>query len=1220
MIPANELLNICCRSAGSDQTAIDARITAVSAFKSDIKRKAVDLADVPVYFEALTDAYDFKNSQLHSLAFSAICYLTRRVLILDESALQSQVPIVLPMFIDNFAGDSGHENQSKLAIRTFEDVWLAFAPETEQALRENGLSHSSPQVRAASLKLLSQYIAKSAKFSFRKFTPSVTRMLNDADPNVQQAARDLIVQFFSTAIPRAKEDLKKEMSKQKTPQNVFNDIFAAIGLDSRPASRQATLNPAPRSTVSTKTTSTIETVKALPDFSLEDLEPIDVVSVDSFRKEIERMAECFVGKESETNWRQRETSVVKLRKLIRGNITEYPGDVVWAIKTLQDGIVKSICSLRTTLTAQGCFLIKDAMQIYQSYMDPAIEPFLTNLVKVSAGSKKIAVGYAHVTICAMILSTSYSFKYITQISQVMNDKVAAARALAMVWLDLLFSRHNAHLVAVWQSQGVDVTAEACIERGLTDSAPAVRTASRSAYWSFAQNFSDVSQKLMNKLDSVQKKMLIQAPRVETPPEPARRSISVTLPEQAPDAQVQARRSVSERVSERISERVSEQVSERLDKSRESLGLDSDVAKLSIQQELTPDPSGQGHDEVVVAPDLVEPVELVKQGAELLKARIEEDPEAKETVEQVSKLVEATVREAKAKKAKSPGASTADGEEPVAGKENEANDSTEDATGAIDEAVEEVKEKLDCDPEKLKNKLSTLSEMLSSEDLGTLNKGVGCLSYVLRGKSVPEELAKDLVNVDLPDPDLIGRALQLIFDKVGDEMDDVAPEIKETIAKFVSPDLVAVSLEYIGHAAVVWAAVNFLPAEMVMVVFEVIKPLLDIGTLVEAIFDVVTADSPTESITLVCGQMLLRLDKVPLTDALRGQVQQVLSLVYRFGDLAEDVSAFIGSWLGDSDDSSDDEETLAQKQSHKDEKAALANTSGSLLSSKPETPDISVYSDPVIMSHHVSVSYVPASDLNTSKPKLNLHKIASPRRRTNNRWEIGPAQSLPESDEECSKLLERLVGQIDNGSIGKSEFVELALLLSEKQDLPNFRTETEKLERSILTYLQDDKRSENELAAGLLLVRKMLERGQYSTAVERTLVLQCLNVVCEREVTAKLHYGAVPDTRDRLFELADLDTHGTILTLVDLYTNGSTRHSKVFALQSLRRIVPQAEQVPPPLGEVVHAALSDEDVYIRKEAYPILLRIHQKSETTAELLKARMSSGQRRLYEFYAGKA
>lgn len=1199
---------------------MDARISAVSTFKSDIKRQAVDLNEVPIYFDALMDAYDFKDPHLHAVTFSAICYLTRRVLILNESTLQPQVPIVLPLFIDNFAHDPANENASKLAIRTFEDVWLAFAPETEQALRENGLSHSRANVRAASLRLLSQYIEKSAKFSFRKFTPSVTRLLNDSNAEVQECARDLIVQFFSATIPRAKDDLKKEMTKQKIPQSIANDISAAIGLEPRPSSRQVALTPVPNKTapspITGKSTSTIDSVKALLDFELEVLEPIDAVSVDSFRKEVERMSECFAGKESETNWRQRETNINKLRKLLRGNIAEYPGDVVWAIKALQDGIVKCICSLRTTLTAQGCFLIKDAMQIYQSYMDPAIEPFLTNLVKVSAGSKKIAVNYAHVTICAMILSTSYSFKYVSHISAVMNDKVAAARALAMVWLNLLFSRHNAHLVTVWQSQGVDTIAESCIEKGLTDSSPVVREASRPAYWSFAQNFPDNARKLLNKLDPVQKKMLLQVPRMNTPPEPSRRSISVTIPsDTALDAEIQARRSVSERVSERISERVSEQVSERLDMSRESQDLDSDVAKLNIQQDLTPDPELQGHNEVEVTPDLVEPAEVVKQGTELLK-RAQEDPLVKETLGEVSKLVEATVREANAKKVKSFKADASVAENSEAAPEA----TSDDATGAIDEAVEEVKEKLDCDPDKLKNRLSTLSEMLSSEDISTLNQGLDCLSYVLRGKSVPEKLSKDLVNVDLPDPDLIGAALQLIFDKVGDEMDTIAPELKDTVAKFVSPDLVAVSLEYIGHAVVIWAAVNFLPAEMVMVVFEVIRPLLDIGNLVDAIFDVVTADSPGESITLICGQILLRLDNVPLTDALKGRVQQVLSLIYRFGDLAEDVSAVISSWIGDDDSSDDDEEKLAKKQSHKDEKVALANTSGSLLPAKPETPEIAVYSDPVIMSHHVSVSYVPASDLNTSKPKLNLHKIASPRRRTNTKWDIGPAQSLPESDEECGKLLELLVSQVDNGTIGKPEFVELALLVSEKQNLPNYHTNVERLERSILKYLEDDKHSENELAAGLLLVRKMLERGQFSTAVERTLVLQCLNRICEREVIAKLHYGAIPETRDRLFELTDLDTHGTILTLVDLYTTGSCRHSRVFALQSLRKLVPQAEQVPPPLGEVVHAALSDDDVYIRKEAYPVLLRIHQKSEKTAELLKARMSSGQRRLYEFYAGTA
>lgn len=1276
MIAADELVAICSRAAGGDQSAIDTRIAAVTKFKSSVKREAVNLSDTPQYYEALLSAYDFRDATLKHVSLSAICYLSRRVLILEESALTDQLVLVLPLFIENFVSDS--ESVSKLAIRTFEDVWLAFPAETEQALREHGLTHSNAAIRVVALGLLSDYISKTPKFPFRKFTPVVTRMLNDSDTQVAQSARDLIVQFFSTAVPRAKEDLKREMSRQKIDLSVTADILAAIGdkQPSRPASRQASSSSQAPLTPGSPV-STITAVKALPDFAVEDLEAEDVLSVDSFRREIECMADqSFAGKESETNWRAREVSLQKLRKLLRGNMLEHPGDVVWAIKRLQEGIVKGITSLRTTLAAQACFLVKDAMQIYETYMDPAIEPFLTSLVKLCAGSKKISAAHANVTICAMILSTSYSQKYVSHSCAVMGDRVAAARALAITWLDLLLSRHRNHLIAVWQSQNVDALAEDCLQRGLTDSAPAVRAASRPAYWAFADCFPDPAGRLIAKLDSVQKKMLLAVQGARSLPdqgrqegheksEPETKQDSTTKPEifQSHELEDTAQESTSRPTSAPVSKTSHE--TQLFDPARRSASAgtvrdQSDHAESSAKSEdvsnrtervsarlserisecVNERETSGGHNIVTVPPDStmdktteLESAKFIQHGAELLKQRVQEDPEAKKTVEEISKLVEATVREAKTKK-KSPEANAENKATETGASPDEAqlaDEGDEPATGAIDEAVDEVRDKLDCDPEELRSKLSSLSEMLSSEDVTTLNKGVHCLSYVLRGKSVPEELAKDLVSIDLPDPDLIGRALSLIFDKVGDEMD---PEIKETVSKFVSPDLVAVSLEYIGHAAVIWAAVNFLPAEAVLVVFEVIKPLMDIGVLCEAIFDIVTADSPAETATLVCGQLLLRLDKVPLNDVLRSQVQQVLSLVYRFGDLAQDISDFIGAWLDDSDDekhngsdSDSDEETRAKRQSHKDEREALANISGSLITATPQPshiPDISVYSDPIITSHHVSVSYVPMTDMNMAKPKLNLNKLAptrSPRRRSD--WGLsGEAEKkagIPDSEEARAQMLGELVEKLQSGSVSKRDFLQLSALCNDLAPMP--RNVIERLERAILSYLEDAEHSESEIMAALHIIRRLLLQSHFSTSTEHTLVLQTLTALCARDLSAKMHFAALPETRDALFAVDDLDVSGTILTLVDLYNNpisvSESRRPRVFVLQSLRRLMPKAEIVPEPVGEIVHTALADDDVYIRKEAYPVLLQIHQKSETASGLLKARMSQGQRRLFEYYA---
>ncbi|ANB12684.1 Stu1p [Sugiyamaella lignohabitans] len=486
-----------------------------------------------------------------------MCHLIKRVILQNPEALQGPpAHIALPLLIDKFS--DAKPSLRTTARRVFEDYWMSCPAESEMLLRSVGFVHPDERVRFECVDMLSAriHMVKETRFVFRPFTASVVALLSDTSEEVRNAAFDLLVSFFQTAHIKAKQDLNRELVEQGTNSSTQRMILREIGLDTsdsrdlretnreRPGSANSsrlgralkttrpisgtnnttstipstssTLSSSANSMGASLATSTTSTsgngssvsslstafVTEMEGYKMDEINGEDVSSSDSFKIIVEDMAPCFDGKETEFNWSKREKSIIRLRSLLRGNApSDFPDAVIWMFKSFSDGFVKAICSLRTSLSNHGCQFIKEGCMIMTTSFDSVVEPYLSNLVRITQGAKKISAQVAAMVINALVINTSYSIKFLNHIQMVVNDKVPQAKVYAAIWTRLIISTHGSKA----GGNGGDSLLEKIILKGISDANPAVREGMRLAFWDYYTVWSKSAETALSKMDNTTKK-------------------------------------------------------------------------------------------------------------------------------------------------------------------------------------------------------------------------------------------------------------------------------------------------------------------------------------------------------------------------------------------------------------------------------------------------------------------------------------------------------------------------------------------------------------------------------------------------------------------------------------------------------------------------------------------------------------------------------------------
>lgn len=309
--------------------------------------------------------------------------------------------------------------------------------------------------------------------------------------------------MYRSAPDRAKADLKKQLNLHNVRKGIASQILSRIESTPGPDSDMAaSTRSLPAFEHDPHFVEAINSEAARPPPPEEiPMDPIYLHSQRELEDLFREMQPHFEGKESEENWILRDRSVTKLRRLTKGNApTDYHGVYMAGIKQLQDGIIKVANSLRTTMSSNGCHLVQELARTLGPALDPMVEIYLQNFVKMSSFTKNIAAQNGNQTADTLFQYVSYNVRIMQHIWLAAQDKNVQPRTFCAGWLRTLLSRQTGSKTHFEHSGGLEL-AEKTIKKCLNDPQPKVREGMRATFWTFAKTWPDKAAAIMATLDT-----------------------------------------------------------------------------------------------------------------------------------------------------------------------------------------------------------------------------------------------------------------------------------------------------------------------------------------------------------------------------------------------------------------------------------------------------------------------------------------------------------------------------------------------------------------------------------------------------------------------------------------------------------------------------------------------------------------------------------------------
>ncbi|KAH7128771.1 protein STU1 [Dendryphion nanum] len=495
-------------------TNVDQKLQQFSTIKSSIKHNRVpDACQAPI-FECIRIATSTTTSAaLVSTAFSTLSHLIKRLVLQDQTPVViAQLSKLLPILLERL-GDA-RESHRNAASQILSDLWPLAHTDVEMLMRENAMKGTNPRAKEMSM----QWVVKMNKtehLPFRTFVPLLVANLEDADAGVRETAKTAVVELFRNAPEHAKANLKKELVHFNVRKTIATYINTHLD-----ASAEAEMPP-PSAPVA-RPISVARAESLQPDIDMaesmlsEVAPPAETVTMDPIHVYTQRelddifrdMAPHFEGKESEGNWMSRDKSVLKLRRITKGNApSEFHASFMTGVKSLLDGILKVANSLRTTMSTNGCMLIQELAKTLGHTMDPWVEILLQNFIKMCAATKNIAAQNGNTTVDTIFSNVSYNSRLVNHIQFASQDKNVQPRSFSANWVKTMIRKHKS---AMEHTGGLDAL-EKILKKGLTDANPKVRESYRSTYWTFALVWPQKAEAIFETLEKREKNGLEKDP-------------------------------------------------------------------------------------------------------------------------------------------------------------------------------------------------------------------------------------------------------------------------------------------------------------------------------------------------------------------------------------------------------------------------------------------------------------------------------------------------------------------------------------------------------------------------------------------------------------------------------------------------------------------------------------------------------------------------------------
>ncbi|KAF1345347.1 clasp N terminal-domain-containing protein [Delphinella strobiligena] len=487
--------------------ASEAKLTLLNTLKSDIKHHRVPESAQPMIFDCLKYAISQQSSSTIATAgLTTFSHLIKRLKIQDPegAAIRTHAPKLLPALQERL-GDL-RESHRAGASQAFSDLWFFCSAEVEQVIRDEAIASSHVRAKDAGM----QWVVKmnrEASLPFKSFVPYMVLNLEDADGTVRDTAKSSLIDLFKTAPDRAKADLKKQLNMHNVRAGIAAQVLNQIE-NTAPPEVDMTASTRFVPTFDPHFTESINSEAARPPPQEEvPMDPIYLHSLREVEDALRDMLPFFEGRETEENWITRDKSVTKLRRILKGNApSDYYQAFMLGIKQLQEGIMKVANSLRTTMSTNGCLLVQELARTLGPALDPMVEIYMQNFIKMCAGTKNIAAQNGNHTVETLFQYVTINARVMQHLWLAVQDKNVQPRTFAANWLSTVLNRQAGSKSHFEHIGGLDI-AEKTIKKGLNDSQPKVKESMRAAYWTLAKSWPEKAETIKNTLDEKAKTAL-----------------------------------------------------------------------------------------------------------------------------------------------------------------------------------------------------------------------------------------------------------------------------------------------------------------------------------------------------------------------------------------------------------------------------------------------------------------------------------------------------------------------------------------------------------------------------------------------------------------------------------------------------------------------------------------------------------------------------------------
>ncbi|KAK0391254.1 hypothetical protein NLU13_0755 [Sarocladium strictum] len=509
-------------------TTLDSKVNYLTAIKSGIKQHNVPDHLVPQLFDGLRQASTSQHAQIVNAGFTALNHLLTRMSRQDPKLLAKEASRTLPVVIDKL-GDQKDKFRA-LAGQSLTTLYAVVPQDVERSVRNSAMGGKNPRAKESALHWLLE-MHREQGLQFRGYVPLLMDLLEDADGMVRDVAKSTVIELFRNAPNAAKSDLKRQLKNYKVRPAIEQAIVKELAPSSArpetpvepahvPVVSKTTVSKPASFAASVSSLSSERPVTPAVDARQENIEPQYVNTNRELDDIFKGMALFFEGRETEQNWLKREESIGTLRRLNAGNApSDFHDLFVNGLRSMLDGILKAVNSLRTSLSKEGCGLVQDIALTLGPSIDPMVELLMQSLIKLSGGTKKIASQQANVTIDMIISRVTYNARLMQHLWNACQDKNVQPRTYAPDWLKTILKKESHHKSHLEHTGGVDVF-EKCIKKGLADANPGVREKMRSTYWAFWAVWPARADAIMADLEPTAQKLLNKDPNNPNSPKKA----------------------------------------------------------------------------------------------------------------------------------------------------------------------------------------------------------------------------------------------------------------------------------------------------------------------------------------------------------------------------------------------------------------------------------------------------------------------------------------------------------------------------------------------------------------------------------------------------------------------------------------------------------------------------------------------------------------------------